>query len=101
MTRFLPSSQPIFTTFLSSFVFARAVWGASSCLQVSPRELAWGNPGLGCARVSLIARKRRKNWEQRAIVFEGLLTMGVGVQRTAVGAGAGSHCPQGEGDVSG
>lgn len=40
-------SQPIFITFLSSFVSARAAWGASSCLQVSPRELAWGSPGLG------------------------------------------------------
>lgn len=51
----MPSSQPIFTTFLSSFVSVRAAWGASSCLQVSPRKLAWGNPGLGCVRVSLIA----------------------------------------------
>lgn len=55
MTWFLPFSQPIFTTFLNSFVSARAVWGASSCLQVSPRKLAWGSPGLGCVRVSPIA----------------------------------------------
>lgn len=47
VTWFSSSSQPIFTTFLSSFVSARAVWGASFCLQVSPRELAWGSPGLG------------------------------------------------------
>ena len=55
VTWFLPFSQPIFTTFLNSFVSARAVWGASSCLQVSPRKLAWGSPGLGCVRVSPVA----------------------------------------------
>lgn len=46
-TCFSLSPQPIFTTFLSSFDSARAVWGASSCLQVSPRACAWGSPGWG------------------------------------------------------
>lgn len=31
------------------------MWGASSCLPVSPRESAWGSPGLGCVRVPLMA----------------------------------------------
>lgn len=78
MTWFLPSSQPIFTTFLSSFVSARAAWGASSYLQVSPRKLAWGNPGLGCVRVSLIAILE-EDLGQRVVVLEGPLAMGVGV----------------------
>ena len=55
MTWFSPSFQPIFTTFLSSFDSARAVWGASSCLQVSLGKLAWGSPGLGCVGVPLVA----------------------------------------------
>lgn len=42
---FSSSSQPIFITSLSSYVSARAVWGVSSCLQVSLGSLpgtVWG-----------------------------------------------------------
>lgn len=62
-----PSSQPIFTTFLSSFDSVRAVWGASSCLQVSPREYAWGNPRLGHVRMSLIATLEELGTEDYSI----------------------------------
>lgn len=75
---FSPSSQRIFTTFLSSFVSARTVWGASSCLQVSPRACAWGHPGLGCVRVSPIATLEGELGTE-GYSIRGVLTLGVGV----------------------